>query len=256
LLSFGSGRLMVSVIPGGEIGIGQTILVSYSAALAPSREYDEKTLTYYGDLRWRNLYFSLNALRTDTDLKSGYLRPELAYRRERHSALSYSWAASGATFQISANSDLWETPDLDLSTLSLQGSTRFRVRQKTNASLSLEVGRSTSESTNLDLMTATYDVLDTDFTSLRLDVVWRVTGNFTITPSMIGWQRSYRYRDGADRSYDEAIISAELKLDYQLGKLSTNLRFFYNDRQIDRTLPNPDYSRTDDGFRLAIRRDF
>jgi hypothetical protein len=256
LLAFGSGRVMVAVIPGGEIGIGQTILVSYSAVLAPSARYDEKMGSFYGGLHWRNLHFSFSSLRIDTDLKSGFLRPELAYRRERHSDLSYSWDRSNARFRINARSDVWETPDLDLSSLSLEGSMSFNVSQNINASLLFEIGRSTSESTDLDFWPTTYDLLDTDFSTLRVDAKWRVTGNFTIKPSVMGWKRSYRYRDITTRSFDEDIITANLELDYQLGKLSTNLRLFYNDRQIDRTLPNPDYSRTEDGFRLTIRRDF
>ena len=227
------------IIPGGQIASGDTILVSYKAAITPSVKYAALNTTT--GFNFRKGWFSLSHY--DTQLRfntiSGSGGAFLTETRNMTSRMDIQWDMARTSNQFSAERRFFKNGTFETTTYTLTQAVHVELTRRLQMNLSLSGSRSESDFEDIDLYV------------LNLNFLWRPNPYWTIRPALGGWKRERKAIPGnVSGIEDERILTASLNVRWSLRKISVDLNLRHNDRVAD------DASFMDDNLSLHVRRRF
>jgi hypothetical protein len=211
----------VQAIPGEQIAVGDTILVSYQAIALPSQEYSTTNTNYNLGLNLGWLRFKHSYTDMDEKLISGQGDSFLNPRRDVRTKLEFRWDISRFEVLLSA--------DRNYTRYDTYEATAFTYREQVNWATSgntrwnLSAVQSITESTTLN----------TDMYSVELSVDWQPRYNLLIRPKLGMWRR---YDEGEALSTgkrDDEFITAGVWLRWFYRKVTFNMNYVHNQRMTD-----------------------
>lgn len=230
----------VFILPGSQIIVGETVLISYKAAIIPSSKFSSlNTATGFSIKKnWFSFSYFDTQIRYDTI--SGNGGQFLADTRTQTALLGITWDMTRTSNQFSAERRFYKN--------GLFGTTTYTLTQSVNLSLStrmmLNFRISGSQSTS--------DLEKTDMYMLNLDFLWRPSPPWTIRPTLGAWKRKRNPTIPGSVSgiIDERVLSASLNVRWAFRKIILDLNLRHNDRVAD----GADF--VDDNVSLNMRRRF
>jgi hypothetical protein len=227
VIPLGSGITQLSVLPQGRIEVGQTILVSYTAAILPSVEFDRISRTSSFSIGFRG--FSLNyqddAVRND--VISG-AAASLYDTRNRTVRLAYSREISRLSINLSAERRYILLANNESTTNS--ANQNFSLRISPRANIGLNLNQSFTETSTQTALTLEPLREKVDAYSGNLHLNWRPMAGLVINPVITAYKRELNRGRNTVETSDDSILSASLRINWIFRKLSMNLIYTHNDR--------------------------
>jgi hypothetical protein len=222
----------IRILPGGQINIGDEILVSYDFEQLPSVKFFTDNINYRVALDFGWARFFHQASRTNQELISGVDERSLTDRTQSTTGANFRWdrPATRATFRIEQRSTTSGDFDTDSLRFGQTLSHRFTTFMSMDFSAS-EVFIVSNDSRS-------------DFYSADLNFTWQPLYNLSLRPHL-GVQ--FRNQEGG---IGERFVTGSVDLQWAWRRLVADLRFTHNEwlRGDDETI--------DDRLFLTITRSF
>ena len=209
------------VIPGGRIGSGDRVLVSYRASSLPSLEYST-VFTHYSlgfDFGWFRFLHQDN--RSNDNLISGAGESFLNDQRFTNTEIEFRWDVGRVSTRFGAERNFVRSGSFKTTT--------YTLRQQ------LSYVPSPKLAVNLNFVESTFNTngLDTDLYNLELSATWRPVSSLSIRPSLGAWQRTDEGLGVAGQERDDEFQTAGIRVRWAYRKVTMDFNYFRNQRIID-----------------------
>jgi hypothetical protein len=212
--SLASDFTEIRVLSGGQIAVGDTVLVSYEFEEVPSAKYYSLPYGFNGalDFGWIRVFHAM--FERDEKMISGQDESVLTDRRDSTTGLELSWTEKGYRASASAERRFVKVDEFENTSLDFRQT--FSMDLSSSASLNLNVLESFSES----------DGRDTDLYNADATVAWRPLSSLIVNPRARVWLRD----ESGDVPRDEWFWAVGLDMGWRWRKIHVDLSYEHNRR--------------------------
>jgi hypothetical protein len=221
IFSVASDLTQIMAIPGGQINVGDTILVSYQAENLPSLKYSTTQTDIAIGMDWGWVAVSYSDNRSDDKRISGAAGSFLSDRRNTTADLEFRWERDAINARFGAERRFLRTGDFRTTT--------YTARQ----SLSYKASQNVSMTMNISEIFIRSDTQDTDLYILQYSLNWRPSAHWTIRPNIGAWKRKDQGITVAGNKRHDSFLTAGFDLRWRLRKIVLDFRFFHHRRGTD-----------------------
>jgi len=244
------GLTRMTILPAGRIETGETILVSYKAAILPSVEFDRTSRTSAINLGFRGFSFIYRNDAVDHDVTSGEGIAPLDTKNQT-TGVYYSWNRNRLSVYLGVERRFSMIGDYEETTDTASESFSFRATSRTN--INLNFTQSVTETLTRSVLEFIRE--DIKLYAGNLSISWKPHASLAINPSVGAWKRDVDRSGSIDQTSDDTILSASLGINWNFRKLSMSLYYNHNDRSTTENM-QPSFDFVDDSLRIYLRRRF
>lgn len=199
------GRTELQILTSGLIGVGDTILVSYRAAVEPSAEYKTEAVNadVSLDFDWGRFYHRTSI--TNLTLQSGLFGEGQHDRRDQTTGVEFVWSRAWLMATIGAERNSHESGDFSTKTRALMETFRIDISASTNLVLTA------------NQLSYSSDGIQTDVSQWNANLGWKHRSGIVINSYVSELNRVH------DEGRFEDRLTAGAKLTWRLRKFKLTL---------------------------------
>jgi hypothetical protein len=221
VFAVGNDLTQLLAIPGGQINVGDTILVSYQAENLPSLKYSTTQTNISLAMDWGWVAVSYRDNRGDDKRISGAASSFLIDRKLTSADIQFRWGKENLDGRFAAERRFVRNGVFETTT--------YTARQ----SLSYKPSRLLSMDLSISEIYSRAPTQDTDLYNLQYSLNWRPSFRLSIRPSIGAWKRIDKGIRVGPAKRKDSFLTAGFDIRWSYRKLTLDLRYFHNRRGTD-----------------------
>jgi hypothetical protein len=217
----GNDLTQLLVIPGGQINVGDTILISYQAENLPTLKFSTTQTDINFRMDWGWVAISHRDNSSDDKRISGAASSFLIDHRYTNTDIQFRWGKDNLDARFGAERRLIRSGVFETTTYTARQSVSFK--QSRLLSMDLSISETFSRS----------DTQDTDLYNLQYSLNWRPSARLSIRPTIGAWKRTDKGITVGPMKRKDSFLSAGFDIRWSFRKLTLDLRYFHNRRGTD-----------------------
>ena len=221
VFAFGNDLTQLLIIPGGQINVGDTVLVSYQAENLPTLKYSttQTDISFRMDWGWVSASHRYN--RSDDKRISGAASSFLRDHKRTSTDIVFRWGKEKLDARFGAERRFDRTGDFETTT--------YTARQ----TLSYKLSRLLSMDLSISEAFTRNDTQDNDLYNMQYSINWRPTSRLLVRPMIGAWKRIDERAAVARIKRKDSFLSAGFDMRWTYRKLGLDLRYSHNRRGTD-----------------------